>query len=274
MATAPPATSAQNERGPSAKARASEQASQSIPIRYYNAAPRSAEFVDRAVRAWNRALVGSHFRAVPRRDARVVIRAARPSERCGGLARIRGARTSRRRDTLLRYGYHTSAVVTLGEICPPAVRALVATHELGHVLGLNHERRRCSVMSPKGEVVNGTLNPYPGCSPDLWAMLTRELVTDSDLRAARALYPKPADAGVTPRSRTTPRSESSAGQRSASPAPPFSPRSSGSCADEPRAPEKCPTAGQPKRASAPSAARLAQPRRVDDLPRAAAHALE
>ena len=134
LATAPPATSAQNERGPSAKARAS--ASESIPIRYYNAAPRSAEFVDRAVRAWNRALVGSHFRAVPRRDARVVIRAARPSEGCGGLARIRGARTSRRRDTLLRYSYQTSAVVTLGDALEDDV--LLADHLDGEPLSPDH----------------------------------------------------------------------------------------------------------------------------------------
>ncbi len=189
LTTAFPAFAAQPQSRPPPEVPPGEKDLRGAAIPYYNAAPRSSELVRRAVRAWNRALVGTHFVAVARRDARVVIRAAPARERCNGLANIRNSQASRTRDTPIRYGFGRSAVVTLGEDCPlPAVRAFVAAHELGHVLGLNHERRRCSVMSPKAEFTSETVKPFPGCSAGAWAKLRRDLVADTDVRAARSLY--------------------------------------------------------------------------------------
>lgn len=158
-------------------------------IRYYNAAPLSAAVVARALRAWNQAAVGAHFVAVRRRDAQVVIRAAGPRAGCNGLAAIRGSVVSSNRDVPIRYGYGASAVVKLGENCPVLeVRALIAAHELGHVLGLHHQRHRCSVMEPSVDARNGSLVRPAVCSPGAWDGLLRRLVAAGDVRAARALY--------------------------------------------------------------------------------------
>lgn len=159
------------------------------PIRYYNAAPRSALFVRRAVRAWNRAAVGPLFMAVSRRDADVVIRPAPSGALCDGVTIIQGDR-----DVAISYGYGigTSGVVKLGENCPyPQVRTLVAVHELGHILGLNHERRRCSIMSPRLDSRNGVLVRPRVCSVGSWDRLLSHLLVSADVRTARALYREP-----------------------------------------------------------------------------------
>jgi len=164
-------------------------AAQGSPIRYYNAARGSAVFVRAAVRAWNRAAVGTHFVAVRRRAAQVVIRPAPPRAGCNGVAIIKGSQASATHDVPIRYGYRTTAVVKLGENCAlPEGRTLIAVHELGHVLGLHHQRHRCSVMSPRLDAHNGSLVRPPVCSPGAWERLLSRSVASGDVRAARGLY--------------------------------------------------------------------------------------
>jgi len=165
-------------------------------IPYYNAAPRSAAFVRRAVRAWNRAAIGTRFVAVPRREARVVIRPAPARYRCNGDVRIKVPEGQRTQGVPLRYGFGQSARVILGENCPvSAARAFTATQALGHVLGLGDERRRCSIMLPRTTIVNNSVKRFARCSPSAWKRLQRGYVARADVAAARALY---LDAGSLP----------------------------------------------------------------------------
>jgi hypothetical protein len=128
-----------------------------------------------AIRAWNRARVGVRFtRARPDR-ARVIFgygrRAGSGRFRCEGVAGGTGA------------GYPSPFLamhVTVLHSCrSEALRRLTAVHELGHVLGLGHETRRCALMNPTGDV-NTLL-------PSLCDRGTR-LPTRDDVRGARALY--------------------------------------------------------------------------------------
>ena len=128
-----------------------------------------------AIQAWNRAGVGVRFTRAPAHRARVIFGYARGRGMgrygCEGVAGGTGA------------GYPSPFVpmdVTVARSCRSgALRRLTAVHELGHVLGLGHETRRCALMNPTGDV-NTLL-------PSLCPRGTR-LPTRDDIRGARALY--------------------------------------------------------------------------------------
>ena len=109
-------------------------------IRYFNAS--SAKWpVAQAVKAWNTSGARVRFVPVPRRRAQVVITNSRgPASDTAlwGFASV-------------GYIYPGGGFVHLSPLAHPRrphySMAGVATHELGHVLGLNHEDRRCATMN-------------------------------------------------------------------------------------------------------------------------------
>jgi hypothetical protein len=152
-----------------------------------NEAPRYAGAVRRAVRAWNRADVGVRFRRVASTErSRVVFRYSGTrgsgSTGCGGIAGGTGA------------GYPTPFLrleVSVVRSCrSPALRTLTAAHELGHVLGLGHDDRRCALMNAQG---NAATKLPARCSPGTRAArrIRRRLLARDDILGARALYRRP-----------------------------------------------------------------------------------
>lgn len=116
-------------------------------IGYYDASPNHAA-VHEAVHAWNTS--GANVRFVPtsRAHARVVILPLSP----GGCLGLEGVAT---------LGYDPSGDVVHLRRCPDLYEAaIVAAHELGHVLGLNHETHVCATMNPAAGAKCGTAPPY------------------------------------------------------------------------------------------------------------------
>lgn len=136
-------------------------------IPYFNAARNYDGRVRDAVRAWNASGVRVRFKRVPRSRARVVIRNV--GRGCHGIA-------------TLGYAAHLRThTVALGlRDCQEEGASLVTTHELGHIIGLTHAQRACSVMSTPPQI-------FCGKPPKPWQRHCRVLQAD-DLRRARRLY--------------------------------------------------------------------------------------
>jgi Matrixin len=144
-------------------------------IRYYNAATDQNWAVRRAVNAWNSSGAGVRFVAVPASKAQLRIEHF-PRVPCtiNAEATVGYTRAPRvyvfRRDERSLY-------------CNSYSAALAVAHELGHVLGLEHEQRGCALMNPVYTLQGPSLCPK---GKD-WQWRCR-LLTPDDVAGAVALY--------------------------------------------------------------------------------------
>lgn len=146
-------------------------------IAYYTPGGSGSTELNRAARTWNRLRLGVRFRRADRKDADVTVDFRRP--RCGGEATV---------------GFAGRSAVSISARCGPDLMTLTAVHELGHVLGLGHERRRCATMNANFDI-SGTRSRCPWHPMKYWL---RHPLRPDDIRGARALYRMQARAAVGP----------------------------------------------------------------------------
>ena len=142
-------------------------------ITYHVADGRQAGPVNRAMRAWSRARVGWRFKRVRTRsqaDIAISVSLTRGRSICIGRG-LTGFRFGQQQ-ILIAGRCHDGGLLTLG-----------AAHEVGHVLGLGEERRRCAVMNPNFTGRGRRVRPV-GCprGPAYW----KSPVRVDDRRGARA----------------------------------------------------------------------------------------
>ena len=142
-------------------------------IRYYNAAPEHEWALQQAVDAWNRSGARVRLRRSNRLEADLVVSSdARTT--CGhGRATL---------------GYSVPATISIfsfrvGRGCDRYAAARALTHELGHVLGLDHTAAECAAMNPSGNY--GGSPQCPPTRPGLWRC---RLLEAGDLAATVKIY--------------------------------------------------------------------------------------
>jgi hypothetical protein len=153
-------------------------------IQYYNDAPEHEWALQQAIDAWNGS--GAQVRLVrtTRVDAQLVIDSD-PRKECGhGRATV---------------GYSVPATLSiftprLGGACDRFSAARALTHELGHVLGLEHTVATCAAMNPSGHF--GGSPQCPRGHPSLWRC--RLLEAHDVAEAARIYGGQPAPARAQP----------------------------------------------------------------------------
>jgi hypothetical protein len=139
-------------------------------ITYYNEVPAYSWAVDTAAYAWNTSGARAQFLKTSRRDAKVLI----------GIRwfKIAGDANVQRVN-----GRFVGAKVGIRTGQDRYTMALVVTHELGHVLGLDHEDRVCATMN--SYLVDNHPEYCPAAPAGKW--ICRLLRTD-DVRGAVSLY--------------------------------------------------------------------------------------
>lgn len=136
--------------------------------------------VARAAAQWHALGLRVRFvRTTSRRAAFVVV--GRRGRGCwGGVTALLGAQEG-------RFRYIARARVGIAPACSPRLTTYVVAHELGHVLGLGHETRRCALMNPSGD--RDGISSQCGSRP--LYLRSRDFLRADDGAGALALYRRP-----------------------------------------------------------------------------------
>jgi hypothetical protein len=139
-------------------------------ITYYNEVPAHSWAVDTAAYAWNTSGARVQFLKTSRRDAKVLI----------GIRWFKNAGDA---NVQRVNGRFVGAQVGIRSGQDRYTMALVIAHELGHVLGLDHENRVCATMN--SYLANGSPTHCAAAPTGKW---TCRLLRTDDVRGAVSLY--------------------------------------------------------------------------------------